>query len=93
MKNLRKKLAAFVDLPESAFGGCSYIEIESNSCVKINGCGEIIDYSGEKVILSSSEFDILIIGHGLTLMSYGSNTAMVKGQICSVSFGEGEAPC
>ncbi len=93
MKNLRKKLAAMADLPESAFGGCSYIEIESDRSVKINGCKEIIDYSSEKVILSSNEFDILVIGRGLTLMSYGSNTAMIKGEICGLSFEKGERSC
>ena len=93
MKNLRKKLAAIVDFPESALGGCSYIEIESDCSVKINGCREIIDYSGEKVVLSSSEFNILVIGHSLTLMSYGSNTAMIKGEICGVFFEKGEHSC
>lgn len=83
---LKKRLLQLVDLPEDAFGG-SHIEIVSNTTVKINGCRRIIDYSSDKVILSMKEYDLTVIGRGLTLSSYGENTAAVSGEIMSIGLG------
>ncbi len=89
---LKKRLAAFTELPESVFGGCSYIEIESNSSVKVNGCIKIIDYCSERVVLLTREFELNVSGEGLTLVSYGESTAAVNGKICAVTLG-GEEKC
>lgn len=83
---LKKRLLRFVDLPEDAFGG-SHIEIVSDSIVKVNGCRRIIDYSSDKIVMSMKEYELTVTGRGLTLSSYGENTAAVSGQIVSVRLG------
>ncbi len=85
---LKKRLAALTELPESAFG-CTYIEIESDTAIRINGCHKIVDYSNERVVLSTSEYDVTVIGRELTLTSYGERTAEVRGKIISVDLGGG----
>ena len=83
---LKKRLLQLVDLPEDSLGG-SYIEIVSNSTVKVNGCRRIVEYSSDKVILSMKEYDLTVTGRELTLSSYGENTAAVSGAILSVKLG------
>ena len=84
--DLKKRLLQLANLPEDSLGG-SYIEIVSNSTVKVNGCRRIIEYSSETVILSMKEYELTVSGRELTLSSYGESTAAVSGQILSVTLG------
>ena len=83
---LKKRLLQLVDLPEDAFGG-SHIEIVSDSRVKINGCRRIVDYSSDKVVLSMKEYELTVLGRGLTISSYGETASVITGSIKCVKLG------
>lgn len=88
MKNIRKKLARATDLPESSFGGCPYITIESNSDVKIDGCLEILSYSENEVSVRLSGMEATVCGSLLTLRSYAIKTIRICGKIESISLSD-----
>ncbi len=83
---LKNRLMQLADLPEDSLGG-SHIEIVSDTTVKVNGCRRIIDYSQERVALLTKDYELNVVGRCLTLSSYGENTALVSGEILSVTLG------
>lgn len=88
MGNWKKKLATFTELPQMSFGGCRYVEIESNSSVKIDGCTEILAYDNDEATFLTKEGLVTVNGSGLEICSYGNCTVRLVGEITGVFFGE-----
>jgi hypothetical protein len=88
MKKLRKKLAAAVELPESAFGSCPYLTIESNTSVKIDECCEILSYDTDAICLRLRGLTVTVTGRWLTMRSYAMKTVRIVGRIDGVSLAE-----
>ncbi|MBQ4065183.1 MAG: YabP/YqfC family sporulation protein [Clostridia bacterium] len=90
MRNFRKRLAKAMELPVTSFGGCSYLTIESNVSIKIDGCEEILSYEENEVSLRLSDGYVTITGEGMTIRSYAMRTVRIVGTVRSVSLTEKE---
>ena len=88
LKKIRKKLAEAIDMPESSFGGCPYLALESNTSILIEPCCEILSYDAEEIALRLKEITVTLSGHDLTMRSYGMRTVRIVGTIHGISLSE-----
>ncbi len=88
MKKLRRKLAEVTEMPESSFGGCPYLVLESNSSVRIDECYEILSYDTEAIRLRLKDMTVTVTGRDLTMRSYAMKTIRIVGTIDSISLQE-----
>ena len=88
MKKLRKKLAEACELPESSFGPCPYLAMESNSSVCINECLEILSYDETAVRLRLRGMTVTVTGESLTMRSYAMKTVRIGGLIRGIALEE-----
>ena len=96
MSKFRKRLASMTDLPESSFGACPYVAIESNTSVTVDACLDILSYDECEVRLLLEGLTATITGEKLTMRSYGNKTIRITGIIDGVSLAEGRGrgiPC
>ena len=89
MSKIRKRLASMVDLPESSFGACPYVAIESNTSVTVDACLDILSYDECEVRLLLEGLTVTIVGKDLTMRSYGNKTIRIVGIIDGVLFADG----
>ena len=90
MGRIRSLLTRVNELPSSAFGERPYIEFEIDSCLKLDGCREILSYSDKGAMFLTDMGIIRVGGEELELSSYGNSTVRVCGKIISVTVdGEG----
>ncbi len=88
MRNLRKKLSKVCELPEGSFGCNSYLAIESNTTIRIDGCEEILSYDEKEVSLRLRDVTVTVTGEGMTLRSYAMKTVRIVGVIENVALAE-----
>lgn len=78
MRNYRGKLA------ETA-GDYSYITITSDKKVMIEGCRQILECNEILARIATRQFIVEVWGSGLTVESFSNSSAMVSGNISSLS--------
>lgn len=88
MGKLRKRLAQATELPESSFGFCPYLTLESNSTVKIDECLEILSYDENEVRVRLRGMTVSVSGKCLTMRSYAVKTIRIGGKIENIAISD-----
>ena len=90
MGKLKRKIDEAVDMPESSFGACPYMELEGNHSIRIDECIEILSYDEEETVLKLKGMTVTIAGRGLTMSSYGGGTIRLTGVISNILLSDGQ---
>ena len=93
MGKWKKRLADFMELPQTSFGECQFIEIESSNTVKICSCIEILAYDDGCSRFQTSEGVVTVTGRGLEICSYGNGVVILRGEISGVGFERSVRKC
>ncbi len=75
-------------MPQSSFGACPYLVIESNSSIRVDECLEILSYDEREVSLRLRGMLVTVTGEGLTMRSYAMKTIRICGVISQVSLSD-----
>lgn len=73
------------DVPATAIGGCSNIEVIGNKRVIVENAVRILTYEDTTVCLEAKDRTVVINGASLTLNSFSDNIMIVDGTISNVS--------
>ena len=77
-----------MELPESSFGSCPYLVVESNTSVRIDECYEILSYDTIAIRLRLKGMTVTVTGRDLTMRSYAMRTVRIVGTIEGLSLCE-----
>lgn len=76
-------------MEERAKGG-GIIELTGNRRAVIDGCGGVIDYDAEQVLLRCGPLRVRIAGKRLRILRLTDHSAVVEGVLSAVELGSGE---
>ena len=85
-RKIKDKFLASLEMPPLAVGDCASIELSGNTCASIEGCRGIVEYSGEKIVLSLGGMSASFCGTGLEIASFDGENALVSGTFYCVEF-------
>ncbi len=83
---MKDALGSIFEVPVSAAGGKSKIEIHSNRQIVLEGCKGVVDYSPDNVILSCAKGTITLLGNDFEIDSYLDDTIVIHGHLLSIEF-------
>lgn len=63
-----------------------YLEVNEDGELSVTGCNEIINYTGENIMLKSEKYYLDIYGTDLFLVVYSENSSVIKGDIEDIKF-------
>jgi len=86
-KNLIEAAAALFEVPVDAVAPMPVFTIRGRGEVEAEGCRGILEYTGERVVLSTAEGPFTVTGEGLSLEDFEGSTLRVRGRIRSAAFG------
>ena len=85
-KQTTNKIITTLDLPKDLFLGLSNISLCGNREVYISNHRGILSYGQEETIILSKDFQILVKGKALCIVSYSKEELTIQGYIHSLEF-------
>jgi len=89
-RTLSEAAAALFEVPVDAVAPMPVFTFRGRREVEAEGCRGILEYTGERVVLSTAEGPFTVTGEGLSLEDFEGSTLRVRGLIRSAAFGNGE---
>jgi sporulation protein YqfC len=85
-KRTLRKTTNLLDLPKETVLGISRLIVLGREEILIENHGGIIDYSSERIRISSKPGSVMIDGSGLLIRSIGSERIHIEGNILAILF-------
>lgn len=73
--------ARAIDFPACAACSVSSFSVESNLYMMVHGCRSVVSYERDRVVLQLCEMKLSVMGQGLVLKSYFSESISISGII------------
>ena len=86
---LRERISDFLDIPAENTVKTSKIVIVGDSEAVVGGCGSVLEYESERIVLKTSLGKAEINGNDLTILSLLGDQITVRGRIHSVTLHSG----
>lgn len=80
-----KKLLLGAQIPPSAVGAESRVELNGGREVILEGCESVLEYTSERVVIRMCDGVISLVGSGLEMANYGEHTVTVSGKLGEIS--------
>ena len=81
---LRERISDFLDIPAESTVKTSKIVIVGDGEAVVGGCGNVLEYESERIVLKTSLGKAEINGNDLTILSLLGDQITVRGRIHSV---------
>lgn len=85
-KNIAKKFADELQLPENAIHETFSIEFRSNTVVTVEGCMGMVEYSGELISINLGSKIVHFHGADMEISTFFESQAVIKGTVISMDF-------
>jgi len=82
----KRVLPDVFDIPGSALGGITHIEMAENREAVVDGCQGVLEYDDSVIKLATGKMVVKFIGRGLQINVLTRDSAVVTGFITSVEF-------
>ena len=86
MGKILENIAQQFSLPANAAAGESFVSITGGKTVRIENHTGLFEYSDELIIIGASGRRISVYGAGMSLDAMNAVSAVISGEISSVSF-------
>ena len=86
----RERLCQGLDLVPDCLPGECMVELRGRNVAMVSGGGKILLYTPEEIRIALKKGVLSVTGHRLVCTSYYVGAVGIEGQICRVSFEEGE---
>ena len=83
---MRDVIGGAFEVPVSAAGGKSKMEIHSNRQVIVEGCKAVVEYNSDSVTLKCGKGTVMFLGSDFEITSFFDETIVICGRILSVEF-------
>ncbi|MCR5683586.1 MAG: YabP/YqfC family sporulation protein [Clostridiales bacterium] len=90
-KRLSEAVASLFEVPVDAVLPMTICTIRGRREVEAAGCGGILAYGPERVVLTSDDGQVTVTGRMLAIEDFTEGIILVRGEIDAVTFGGEEA--
>jgi len=88
-KTLKDRIFDLLELPQEMAGGESFVYYRIGGELCLKGCGEILKYENEEIIIRTQKNNetVTISGEMLTMKTYYQSDMIIKGRINGIMIG------
>lgn len=83
----RGGIMRLLEVPPGSAGGV-HIELNSNRELLLEGCRNVLEYTGASVRADAPPLNITVTGETLNLRHLSADTLLIEGKITSIAFEE-----
>lgn len=81
-----EKLAQRFELPGAALANVTHMELSGNTQVTVEGCGGIMEYSGETIRVKTGKMVTKFSGRNLQIRCLSADSLVIEGFVTGIEF-------
>lgn len=81
-----ERLAHTLQIPSAALANVTHMELNGNTQVTVEGCGGILEYSGETVRVKTGKMVTKFSGRNLQIRCLSQDALIVEGFVTAIEF-------